>query len=67
MHQNMSKRLSISIHEDVYSDILKISSKEERTINYIINSLLEKALKEKKRKRNGKKKVYSENNSSNKC
>lgn len=63
----MSKRLSISIHEDVYSDILKISSKEERTINYIINSLLEKALKEKKRKRNGKKKVYSENNSSNKC
>jgi hypothetical protein len=61
----MSKRLSISIHEDVYSDILKISSKEERTINYIINSLLEKALKEKKRKRNGKKEIHTKHNASN--
>ena len=61
----MSKRLSISIHEDVYSDILKISNKEERTINYIINSLLQKGLKEKKRKRNGKKEIHTQHNTSN--
>lgn len=63
----MSKRLTITIHDDVYADILKICSKEERTFNYIINSLLLKSLKEKKRKRNGKKEIHSEHNSSNKC
>lgn len=65
MHQNMSKRLTITIHEDVYSDILKIANKEERTVNYIINSLLSKSLKEKKRIRNGKKEIHTQHNSSN--
>lgn len=61
----MSKRFSITIHDDVYADILKICSKEERTVNYIINSLLSKALKEKKRIRNGKKEIHTQHNSSN--
>jgi hypothetical protein len=61
----MSKRFSISIHEDVYSDILKMAAKEERTVNYIINSLLLKALKEKKRTRNGKKEIHIEHNTTN--
>lgn len=65
MHQNMSKRLTITIHEDVYSDILKIANKEERTVNYIINSLLSKSLKEKKRIRNGKKEIHTQHNASN--
>jgi len=61
----MSKRLSITIHDDVYADILKICSKEDRTVNYIINSLLTKALKEKKRIRNGKKEIYTQYNTTN--
>jgi hypothetical protein len=61
----MSKRLTITIHDDVYADILKICSKEDRTVNYIINSLLTKALKEKKRIRNGKKEIHTKNNTSN--
>ena len=61
----MSKRLTITIHEDVYSDILKIANKDERTVNYIINSLLLKSLKEKKRNRNGKKEIHTKHNSSN--
>lgn len=61
----MNKRFSITIHEDVYSDILKLASKEERTVNYIINSLLLKSLKEKKRKRNGKKEIHTQHNASN--
>ena len=61
----MSKRLTITIHEDVYSDILKIANKDERTVNYIINSLLLKSLKEKKRKRNGKKEIHTQHNASN--
>jgi hypothetical protein len=65
MHQNMSKRLTITIHEDVYSDILKIASKEDRAVNYIINSLLLKSLKEKKRIRNGKKEIHTQHNPSN--
>ena len=61
----MSKRFSITIHDDVYGEILKIANKEERTVNYIINSLLLKSLKEKKRKRNGKKEIHTQHNSTN--
>jgi hypothetical protein len=61
----MSKRFSVTIHDDVYADILKICSKEDRTVNYIINSLLTKALKEKKRIRNGKKEIYTQHNTTN--
>jgi hypothetical protein len=61
----MSKRLTISIHEDVYNDILKLATKEDRTVNYIINSFLLKSLKEKKRVRNGKKEIHIEHNASN--
>jgi hypothetical protein len=61
----MSKRLSITIHDDIYADILKICSKEDRTVNYIINSLLTKALKEKKRIRNGKKEIHTQHNTTN--
>ena len=61
----MSKRLSITIHEDVYNDILKLADKDERTVNYIINSLLLKSLKEKKRKRNAKKEVHTQHNTTN--
>ena len=61
----MTKRLTITIHEDIHNDILKIANKDERTVNYIINSLLSKSLKEKKRIRNGKKEIHTANNASN--
>lgn len=58
----MTKRLSITLHEDVYHEVLKICGKENRSIGFIVNSLLQKALKEKNRKR-GKKQSNTEHHS----
>jgi len=58
----MTKRVTISLHEDVYSDILKICGKENRSLSFVLNTLIQKALKEKNRKR-GKKQSNIEHNS----
>jgi predicted CopG family antitoxin len=56
----MIKRLTISLHEDVYSEVLKICGKEDRSISFVLNSLIQKALKEKNRKRTKSKSLINE-------
>lgn len=58
----MIKRVTVPLHEDVYSEILKICGKENRSIGFILNSLIQKSLKEKNRKR-GKKENNTKHNS----
>jgi predicted CopG family antitoxin len=58
----MIKRVTISVHDDVYFDLVKIAGKEQRPLSYILNSLIQKSLKEKNRKR-GKKQNNTEHNS----
>lgn len=45
------RRVSLMLHEDVFNDILKLSKKENRSLTFTIATLLQKALKEKNRKR----------------
>jgi hypothetical protein len=45
------RRVSLVLHEDVFNEILKLSQKENRSLNFTIATLLQKALKEKNRKR----------------
>lgn len=49
--QTSDRRVSLVLHEEVFNEILKISKKEDRSINFTIATLLQKALKEKNRKR----------------
>jgi hypothetical protein len=58
----MVKRISVVLHEDVYKQIEIISIKENRSLNFTVTSLIQKALKEKNRKR-GKKQNNTEHNS----
>ena len=50
MH-HLDRRVSLVLHEDIFNEILKLSKKEDRSINFTIATLLQKALKEKNRKR----------------
>jgi hypothetical protein len=61
---NPLKRLSIVIHEDLYTELLKVASLDNRSMNYTVSTLLQKALKEKFRKR-GKKESNITDNTSN--
>ena len=51
----MNKRISSVIHQDLYNELLKICKSNGRSLNFIVNDLLTKAIKEKNRKRNVKK------------
>jgi hypothetical protein len=48
---DLDRRVSLVLHEDIFDEILKLSKKENRSLNFTISTLLQKALKEKNRKR----------------
>ena len=50
------KRASIVLEEKVYSDVLAVSKDIDRSFNYTVSLLLQAAVKERLRKRNGKQK-----------
>ena len=50
MH-HLDRRVSLVLHEDIFNEILKLSKKEDRSLNFTIATLLQRALKEKNRKR----------------
>lgn len=58
------RRTSITIAEQLHNEILKVAQLDNRSFSYTVTSLLQKALKEKNRKR-GKKEVHSAHNTSN--
>lgn len=51
----MQKRISGYISEELYNQIIEIAEKENRKFTPMIDLLLQLAVKEKIRKRNGKK------------
>lgn len=61
----MNKRISSVIHQDLYIELLKICKSNGRSLNFIVNDLLTKAIKEKNRKRNVKKESDIKYHSSN--
>jgi metal-responsive CopG/Arc/MetJ family transcriptional regulator len=58
------RRTSIIIPEELHQELLKVAQLDNRSFSYVVSSLLQKALKEKNRKR-GKKEVYFTHNTSN--
>ena len=58
------KRISLLIPDELYIQILKVAQSDNRTFTYAATSLLQKALKEKNRKR-GKKEVHFTHNTTN--
>ena len=62
----MNKRISLVVHEDFHIELNKVALSDNRSLNFTIVSLLQKALKEKKRKR-VKKQIHSADYSANKC
>ena len=62
----MDKRISLVVHEDFHIELNKVALSDNRSLNFTLVSLLQKALKEKKRKR-VKKQIHPADNSTNKC
>lgn len=58
------RRTSIIIAEELHNQILKVAELDNRSFSYVVSSLLQKALKEKNRKR-GKKEVHLTHNTTN--
>lgn len=58
------RKISLIIPEELHTELLKVAQLDNRSLTYVVNSLLQKALKEKNRKR-GKKEVYFTHNTSN--
>jgi len=58
------RKISLIIPEELHTQLLKVAQLDNRSLTYVVNSLLKKALKEKNRKR-GKKEVHSTYNTSN--
>lgn len=46
------KRISAVIDESLYEEVIKIAEADNRSLNYTVILLLQKAIKEKNRKRN---------------
>jgi hypothetical protein len=58
------KKISLIIPEELHQQLLKVAQLDNRSLTYVVNSFLQKALKEKNRK-HVKKQVHSQHNSSN--
>lgn len=56
------KKISLIIPKELHNELLKVAQLDNRSLTYVVNSLLQKALKEKNRKR-VKKEVYFKHNS----
>lgn len=58
------RKISLIIPEELHQELLKVAQLDNRSLTYVVNSLLQKALKEKNRKR-GKKEIHPAHNTSN--